>query len=139
MLCHYLESNIYKYFPWVFTSLWFDLYIHIGFILGVDTWNKVSYTSFTFVYFLVLFRYGLGYNFNKYVHGILLGITIQGLNFYSLDNFHLFYIPYTIYPNIYHLIFLYSTIIMASVMIIASRSRIIRGGAEGSTIAEDRA
>jgi hypothetical protein len=89
--------------------------------------------------FLSYFVTDWGYNFNKYVHGILLGITIQGLNFYRLDSFHLFYISYTIYPNIYHLIFLYSTIIMASVMIIASRSRIIRGGAEGSTIAEDRA
>jgi len=52
---------------------------------------------------------------NEYIHGILLGITIQGINFYKMDEFHLFYIPYDIYPVMYQIAVLYITLILTSI------------------------
>jgi len=52
---------------------------------------------------------------NEYIHGILLGITIQGINFYNLDEFRLFYISYDIYPVMHHIAFLYTTLILTSI------------------------
>ena len=60
---------------------------------------------------------------NEYIHGILLGITIQGINFYNFDEFHLFYIPYDIYPVMHHIVFLYTTLILASIATFVYKNR----------------
>ena len=60
---------------------------------------------------------------NEYIHGILLGITIQGINFYNLDEFHLFYIPYDIYPVMHHIVFLYTTLILTSIAAFVYKNR----------------
>ena len=52
---------------------------------------------------------------NEYIHGILLGITIRGINFYNLEEFHLFYIAYDIYPVMYQIAVLYITLILTSI------------------------
>ena len=62
---------------------------------------------------------------NEYIHGILLGITIQGLNFYNLEEFQMFYISYDIYPKVFHIILWYITMILTpSVILWYTRRRI---------------
>ena len=62
---------------------------------------------------------------NEYIHGILLGITIQGLNFYNLKEFQMFYISYDIYPKVFHIILWYITMILTpSVILWYTRRRI---------------
>lgn len=60
---------------------------------------------------------------NEYIHGILLGITIQGISFYNFDEFHLFYIPYDIYPVMHHITFLYITLILTSIATFVYKKR----------------
>lgn len=44
---------------------------------------------------------------NFYMHSILLGITIQGLNFYTLDEFSMFYISNQLFPETSKLLEIY--------------------------------
>tara|TARA_B100000073_G_scaffold300539_1_gene266988 strand:- start:3414 stop:4175 length:762 start_codon:yes stop_codon:yes gene_type:complete len=62
---------------------------------------------------------------NEYIHAVLFGITIQGLNFYNLEEFQMFYISYDIYPNVFHIILWYITMIVTpSVILWYTRRRI---------------
>ena len=44
---------------------------------------------------------------NFYIHSILLGIIIQGLNFFYLDEFSMFYISNQLFPQVFELIKIY--------------------------------
>ena len=46
--------------------------------------------------------------FNYFIHSILLGIIVQGLNFYYLNEFSMFYISNELYPKVYELLQIYA-------------------------------
>ena len=54
---------------------------------------------------------------NFYMHGILLGITVQGLNFYNLDDFSMFYISNKLFPQIGQLLQIHGIILLIWLLI----------------------
>jgi hypothetical protein len=51
------------------------------------------------------------------MHGILLGITVQGLNFYNLDDFSMFYISNQLFPQISQLLQIHGIILLIWLLI----------------------
>ena len=54
---------------------------------------------------------------NYYIHSILLGIIIQGLNFFYLDEFSLFYISNQLFPQVFELLKIYCVFLILLVLI----------------------
>ena len=116
VLCYVIIRNL------VFKNVSRDYLLMYGlmymFIL-VSFWTRTREIKFHIHHsllctFLSYFVTDWSSKMNECIHGILLGITIQGINFYNLDEFRLFYISYDIYPVMHHIAFLYTTLILAS-------------------------
>jgi len=62
--------------------------------------------------FLTFFFINFSSNFERYMHGILIGIIVQGLNFFSLSETLMFYISDIDPPSLSHLLIIYSVFIL---------------------------
>ena len=72
---------------------------------------------------LSLFFIDFQSNFEKYMHAILIGIVIQGFNFFSSQEIFMFYIPNTRPPTIIYLIILYSIFFISWISILIFRNK----------------
>jgi len=54
---------------------------------------------------------------NFYIHSILLGIIIQGLNFFYLDEFSMFYISNQLFPQVFELLKIYIVFFILLVLV----------------------
>jgi hypothetical protein len=69
--------------------------------------------------FLTFFFINFSSNFERYMHGILIGIVVQGLNFFSLSETLMFYISDMKPPSLSHLLIIYFIFIVFWLLSIA--------------------
>jgi hypothetical protein len=118
VLCIPTIINIYlKKLNFSITLKFISIYLILYFLLLTVTTNitiHIHHCIFSGFFYLLFSDFNLKLNY--YLHSILLGIIIQGINFYSLSELMLFYIPDTEPPSINYLIILYS-LFLSSILV----------------------
>ncbi len=92
----------------------FILVYLILFLLLFHTSNKIIFHFHHSLIsgFLSLFFIDFSSKFSLYIHAILIGIVIQGFNFFSLGEIFMFYISNNVPPDISFLLILYSIFLL---------------------------
>ena len=111
------HQYLFKKLNFSITLKFISIYSILYFLLLTVTTNitiHIHHCIFSGFFYLLFIDFNLKLNY--YLHSILLGIIIQGINFYSLSELMLFYIPDTEPPSINYLIILYS-LFLSSILV----------------------